>query len=37
MTQYRIYALGKGGHVLRGFDAECADDAAAKALSLIHI
>ena len=33
MTQYRIYALGKSGHVLRGFDAEYADDAAAKAFA----
>jgi hypothetical protein len=33
MTHYRIYALGKSGHVLRGFDAECADDAAAKAFA----
>ena len=34
MTQYRIYALGKGGQVIRGFDAECPDDAAAKAFAL---
>jgi hypothetical protein len=33
MTSYRIFALGKGGQVLRGFDAECADDAAAKAFA----
>jgi len=33
MTHYRIYALGQSGHVLRGFDAECADDAVAKAFA----
>ena len=34
MTHYRIYALSKGGHMLRGIDAECPDDAAAKAFAL---
>ena len=34
MPHYRIYTLGKDGHVIRGSDAECPDDAAAKVYTI---
>jgi hypothetical protein len=34
MTHYRIYALGERGSIIAGTDAECPDDAAAKAFTI---